>query len=114
MGLEVILTDRVERILAGMRVEKDDIFAPQREIYQGAGLIYSIRPPLEMQLAMGELAAAVGADVIVRPLQDEIAQLAGFGRRLVNYREARFYLFRKKAIIHYPIKDHRNAGRDTR
>ena len=106
MGLEVILTDRVERILAGMMVEKDDIFAPRREIYQGAGLIYSIRPPLEMQLAMGELAAAVGADVIVRPLQDEIAQLAGFGRRLVNYREARFYLFRKKAIIHY-----RKAGR---
>jgi hypothetical protein len=28
-------------------------------------------------------------------LQDEIAQLAGFGRRLVNYREARFYLFRE-------------------
>ena len=53
MGLEVILTDRVERILAGMRVEKDDIFAPQREIYQGAGLIYSIRPPLEMQLPWG-------------------------------------------------------------
>ncbi|HQI55272.1 MAG TPA: UPF0146 family protein, partial [Methanothrix soehngenii] len=116
MGLEVILTDRRERILAGMRVEKDDIFAPQREIYQGAGLIYSIRPPLEMQLVMGELAAEVGADVVVRPLQDEIAQLAGFGRRLVNYREARFYLFRKKAIIHYshPIKDHRNAGRDER
>ena len=116
MGLEVILTDRRERILAGMRVEKGDIFAPQREIYQGAGLIYSIRPPLEMQLVMGELAAEVGADVVVRPLQDEIAQLAGFGRRLVNYREARFYLFRKKAIIHYshPIKDHRNAGRDTR
>ena len=45
---------------------------------------------------MGELAAAVGADVIVRPLQDEIAQLAGFSRRLVNYEEARFYLFRKK------------------
>jgi uncharacterized UPF0146 family protein len=96
MGLEVILTDREERLLAGMRVKKDEIFAPQRDIYQGAGLIYSIRPPLEMQLAMGELAAAVAADVIVRPLQDEIAQLAGFSRRLVNYEEARFYLFRKK------------------
>ena len=96
MGLEVILTDREERLLAGMRVKKDDIFAPQRDIYQGAGLIYSIRPPLEMHLAMGELAAAVAADDIVRPLQDEIAQLAGFSRRLVNYEEARFYLFRKK------------------
>ncbi len=96
MGLKVILIDREERLLAGMRVKKDDIFAPRREIYQGADLIYSIRPPLEMQLALGELAAAVSADVIVRPLQDEIAQIAGFSRKLVNYREAMFYLFRKK------------------
>lgn len=96
LGLDVLLTDREERLIAGMRVEKDDIFSPRRQIYQGASLIYSIRPPLEMQFALGELAARVGADVIVRPLQDELAELAGFGRRLVNYGEARFYLFRKE------------------
>ena len=32
MGLEVILTDRVERLQEVMNVEKDDIFAPRREI----------------------------------------------------------------------------------
>lgn len=96
LGLDVLLTDREERLVAGLRVEKDDIFSPRQEIYQGASLIYSIRPPLEVQLALGELAANVGADVIVRPLQDELAELAGFGRRLVNFGAARFYLFIKR------------------
>ena len=96
LGLDVLLTDREERFLEGMRVKKDDIFSPRQEIYQGASLIYSIRPPLEMQIALGELATGVGADIIVRPLQDELAELAGFGRRLVNYGQARFYLFRKE------------------
>lgn len=99
LGLDVILTDKEERLLVGMRVEKDDIFSPQWEIYRSAALIYSIRPPLEMQFALGELAAEVGADVIVRPLQDEVADLPGFRRRLVNSGDARFYLFSKKNKI---------------
>ena len=96
MGLDVILTDKEERLLEGMKVKKDDIFAPCQEIYQGAALIYSIRPPQEMQLALGEVAAAVGADLLVRPLQDEVADLPGFRRTLVNHGQARFYLFRKR------------------
>jgi len=96
-GLDVVLTDREERLLENMRVVKDDIFAPRMELYQGASLIYSIRPPLELQIAMGDVAARVGADILVRPLQDEVAELPGFARRLVNAGEARFYLFRAKA-----------------
>ena len=92
-GLQVIPTDREERLLAGLKVEKDDIFSPRLELYRGAELIYSIRPPLEMQLAMGDLAVKVGADVLVRPLMDEVAVLPGFYRRLVNWREASFFLF---------------------
>ncbi len=92
-GLDVVLTDKEERLLGGLRVEKDDIFSPRPELYRGASLLYSIRPPLEMQLAMGLLAAKVGADVLVRPLMDEVAEVPGFARRLVNRGEARFYLF---------------------
>lgn len=95
-GREVVLTDREERSLGGLCIEKDDIFAPRMEMYQEASLLYSIRPPLELQIAMGELAARVGADVLIRPLEDEVAELAGFERRLVNAGEARFYLFRGK------------------
>ncbi len=94
-GLDVVLTDKEEQLLGGLLVEKDDIFSPRLELYQGASLLYSIRPPLEIQLAMGLLAAKIGADVLVRPLMDEVAQLQGFTRRLVNSGEARFYLFSK-------------------
>jgi uncharacterized protein len=96
-GLDVVLTDKEERHLGGLWVEKDDIFSPRLELYRGASLLYSIRPPLEMQLAMGLLAAKIDADVLVRPLMDEVAQLQGFIRRLVNSGEARFYLFSARA-----------------
>ena len=92
-GLDVVLTDKEERLLGGLRVEKDDIFSPRLELYRGASLLYSIRPPLELQLAMGLLASKVGAEVLVRPLMDEVAELPAFARRLVNRGEARFYLF---------------------
>ena len=98
-GLEVVLTDREEGLLGDLRVQKDDIFAPRMELYQGASLLYSIRPPLELQIAMGDVAARVGSDILVRPLQDEVAELPGFARRLVNAGEARFYLFRAKGQL---------------
>ena len=104
-GIQVILTEREERSLAGLKVEKDDIFSPRQDLYQGARLIYSIRPTLEMQLAMGELAAKVGADVLIRPLMDEVAALPGFFRRLVNWREASFFLF-----IRDPSHDRDSSG----
>jgi uncharacterized protein len=94
-GLDVVLTDKEERLLRGLNVEKDDIFSPRLELYRCASLLYSIRPPLEMQIAMGHVATQVGADVIVRPLMDEVAELLGFSRRLVNRGEARFYQFTK-------------------
>jgi uncharacterized protein len=96
-GLDVVLTDKEGRLLGSLRVENDDIFSPHLELYRGASLLYSIRPPLELQLAMGLLAAKIGADVLVRPLMDEVAQLPGFTRRLVNRGEARFYLFSARA-----------------
>jgi uncharacterized UPF0146 family protein len=95
--LEVVVTDREERFLGGLRVEKDDIFSPRLDLYKGASLLYSLRPPLELQLAIGTIAERIGADVLIRPLQDEVAQLPGFARRLVNAGEARFYVFRQVA-----------------
>lgn len=93
-SLSVVVTDIEERLLEGLHVEKDDIFSPRLDLYRGASLLFSIRPPLELQLAMGRAAARVGADVLIRPLDDEVADLPGFVRRLVNAGEARFYLFR--------------------
>jgi len=94
LGRDVLITDREERYLGGVHIEKDDIFMPRLDLYQGASLIYSIRPPLELQLAMGILASRLGTDILIRPLNDEVAELPGFSRCLVNAGEARFYIFR--------------------
>ena len=91
--LEVVATDRTELVEGGVEVVADDIFSPREELYEGASLIYSIRPPLEMQLAIGRLAQKLGANVIVRPLAEEVAHLPAFQRTLVNEGQARFYLF---------------------
>jgi hypothetical protein len=93
-ALQVVATDIEERCLHGIKVEKDDIFSPKKEIYKGSSLIYSLRPSPEVQLAIGELAREIGADVIIRPLEDEIVDIPGFTRRLVNLGQARFYLFK--------------------
>jgi uncharacterized UPF0146 family protein len=92
--IAVVATDKETRQLDGLCIAKDDIFSPQEELYEGASLLYSIRPPIEVQLAMGRLAAEIGADVLIRPLEDEIAKLPGFSRTLVNLGDARFYSFR--------------------
>lgn len=94
-GIEVTLTDREERSLGCLHVEKDDVFSPRMELYRGATLLYSIRPPLEIQLAMGQIALSIGVDVLVRPLMDEVADLPGLSKRLVNSGEASFYIFKK-------------------
>lgn len=96
-GMDVVLTDRKAHTLGNLAVEKDDIFSPHLERYQSASLIYSIRPPLELQIAIGDLAIRVGADILIRPLENEVAEVPGFVRRLVNFGEARFYIFRLKS-----------------
>jgi uncharacterized UPF0146 family protein len=97
-GMDVVLTDRKARTLGDLAVEKEDIFSPHLELYQRASLIYSIRPPLELQIAIGDLASRIGADVLIRPLGDEVAEMPRLVRRLVNFGEARFYIFSSKVV----------------
>lgn len=97
--LEVVITDKEERCLSCLSVKKDDIFSPRPDLYKGASLLYSIRPPLELQLAIGMLARRLSADVLIRPLADEIAELPGFSRSLFNVGEARFYLFKPSSKL---------------
>ena len=90
---DFVATDLVGREERGLEIVGDDIFSPRKDLYKGAQLIYAIRPPLELQLAMGRLAQEIGAEVIVRPLAGEVAKLSGFQRHLINRGQARFYLF---------------------
>ncbi len=79
-----------------LRFFRDDIFNPDIGIYENASLIYSIRPPIDIQDAIAKTAGEIGADLIIRPFGNEKADLSKYyrGYKLVNYKKARFYLYR--------------------
>ncbi len=81
---------------AGIRYCRDDIFNPDISIYNNASLIYSIRPPVDIQEAIAKTAKEVGADLLIRPFGNEKGELGSFYKNytLMNYKKARFYLYK--------------------
>ena len=61
----------------GMTVERDDVFSPDIGLYQGADLIYAIRPGVEMVPALIALAERTGADLLVYHLGNEVYGTGG-------------------------------------
>lgn len=94
--LDVVVTDVNDRNYSGIRFCRDDIFAPDIEIYKNTSLLYSIRPPIDIQEAMAKTAKEVGADLLIRPFGNEKADLSRYFKNyaLVNHKKARFYLYR--------------------
>jgi uncharacterized UPF0146 family protein len=94
--LDVVVTDVNEQKYAGVRFCIDDIFNPDMGIYRNASLIYSIRPPIDIQDAIAKIAKEVGSDLIIRPFGNEKADLKKYFKEysLINYKKARFYLYR--------------------
>ncbi len=93
--MDVVVTDINEQKYAGVRFCRDDIFNPDMGIYKNASLIYSIRPPVDIQEAIAKTAKEVGADLLIRPFGNEKADLSRFYKNyaLLNYKKARFYLY---------------------
>ena len=85
--MNIILTD-IKPSHEG--VVKDDITDPNLKIYGGASLIYSIRPPEELQPYIFEVAEAVGSDLIIKPLSTEFLNTKK-NMKLINYKKAVFY-----------------------
>lgn len=98
--IEVIVTDVSEQEFAGVKFYSDDVFKPDMEIYRNATLIYSIRPPIDMQDAIARIACDVGADLLIRPFGNEKADIGKYFKEyhIVNYKKARFYLGRSLPI----------------
>ena len=96
--LEIIVTDTSDLSMEEIRFIRDDIFDPDIHIYGGASLIYSIRPPVEIQHAIASVANRVGADLIIRPFAYEKADLDKYfsESKLINYGSAVFYLYKNK------------------
>jgi uncharacterized UPF0146 family protein len=59
-----------------------DLTRPSLEGLEGVDLVYAVRLPEELQLSASRLAVALGADLALRPLKDEWAEL-GPRRHLV-------------------------------
>jgi hypothetical protein len=91
---QVIVTDVVEPPALPERVKflRDDITKPDVRLYEGAALVYAMRPPPELQPYLLKVAREVGADLLIKPLAGESAPLKG--GELINYQRATFYLFK--------------------
>ena len=82
---DIIDVDQIDEKIRGIYV-KDDISNPRLSIYTGASLIYSIRPPIEIQTDILNLAHEVGSNSLIRPLGSEVVndirlKLKNFGRQ---------------------------------
>jgi len=93
--LDILVTDINPQNFTAVKFCKDDIFKPDLGIYRNASLIYSIRPPIDIQDAIAKIAKELGCDLIIRPFGNEKADLRKYFKEysLVNYKKTRFYLY---------------------
>ncbi|MGN1321510.1 MAG: UPF0146 family protein [Methanosphaera sp.] len=74
----------------------DDITKPTDEIYENADLIYSIRPPEELQYDLFKLSEKYDADLLIKPLfTEEVNYKLQNKLKLVNYKKTAFYVMKK-------------------
>ena len=86
---EVVVTDQNESSIRNHRTSKlkvvvDDVVSPKLVVYQGAGLVYSIQPPVELVPSLVRLTEEIGADLLVAPVLDEQEAFQGGGWKKVT------------------------------
>ncbi len=79
---------------ADKSVIKDDITNPDFRIYEGVDMIYSIRPPSELQPHLVNLAQKINCQLIIKPLTNEDLNTPGVKMKLKNFNRASFYILR--------------------
>lgn len=75
-------------------VIKDDITNPNLELYKDVDIIYSIRPPSELQPHIINLTEKIGSQLIIKPLTNEDLNTGKVKMKLKNYKKASFYILR--------------------
>lgn len=80
--------------IAAEAMVRDDVTSPKLELYQGAGLIYAVRPNPELYPYLLRIAREVKADLIIRPFSPDPPLRGG---KLVNYKRSVFYVYRIRA-----------------
>ena len=74
-------------------VIKDDITKPDLDLYKDTDIIYSIRPPSELQPYIIDLAIKTNSKLIIKPLFNEDINSKKVKLKLKNYKKASFYIF---------------------
>jgi uncharacterized protein len=92
LNMDIIMTD-IKPYHSNVVI--DDIANPDLNIYKDATLIYSIRPPEELQKHIIMVSESVGADLIIKPLSTEFIN-HNKNLKLINYKKAIFY---KKCVL---------------
>lgn len=75
-------------------VIKDDITNPNLDLYRDVDIIYSIRPPSELQPYLVRLAVEIGSQIIIKPLTNEDLNTGKVKMKLKNFKRASFYTLR--------------------
>lgn len=93
---DLLEIDAVDCRLAPIYV-KDDVTCPVLRVYQDASLLFSSRPPLEIQSSILALSERIGADVLIKPFGSEIIEDVRLSLR--SFRGLPLYLFRNERQI---------------
>ena len=91
---ENITLIKTDIIPADESVIRDDITNPNLKIYEDVDLIYSIRPPSELQPHLVNLAQKINCQLIIKPLTNEDLNTPGVKMKLKNFNRASFYILR--------------------
>ena len=76
-------------------VIKDDITTPNLKLYYDVDIIYSIRPPSELQPYLIKLAENINSQLIIKPLTNEDLNTGKVKMKLKNFKKASFYILRR-------------------
>ncbi len=91
-NIDIIMTDIDP---ANENIIKDDVFNPNMNIYKGADILFSIRPPAELQEAIMRIRDDVNATLIIKPLFNEDLNMKTKKMKLKNYNRASFYIYER-------------------
>ena len=91
-NIELVMTDINP---ANDEIIKDDVFNPNMAIYENADILFSIRPPAEIQDAIMKIRDEVNATLIIKPLFNEDLNIKTQKMKLKNYNRASFYIYKK-------------------
>lgn len=91
-NIDLIMTDINP---ANENIMKDDVFNPDMSIYEDVDILFSIRPPGELQEAIMKIRDEVNATLIIKPLFNEDLNIKTQKMKLKNYNRASFYIYEK-------------------